>query len=176
MCGDPADGSHQCGVCFKHVHAICGDPFPGSIEGHGQQRICLECLVYTKPNVDAANLPNEGPVKRPLSRSDLEAAWRFDEISRIGADFMGRDDRSPMLETSDQFYDLQMQVYKFNPYDLVEYASLLTFMASSLECLDPTDDEEFSQTPKADDVLCTHDLKAKKRSKLNLTKHLGLQF
>ncbi len=106
MCGDPADGSHQCGVCFKHVHAICGDPFPGSIEGHGQQRICMECLVFTKPNQDAVKLPKEGPVKRPLSRSDLEAGWRFDEISRIGADFMGRDDRSPALEPGDNFYDL----------------------------------------------------------------------
>jgi hypothetical protein len=34
-CGDPADGSHQCGVCFVHIHTICSAAFPGSEEGHG---------------------------------------------------------------------------------------------------------------------------------------------
>ena len=43
ICGENADGSHQCGVCFRHAHVICASPFPGSTEGFGQQLLCSEC-------------------------------------------------------------------------------------------------------------------------------------
>ncbi len=43
-CGDNADGSHQCGGCFQHMHAICGAAYPRSCEGHGQKRLCHNCV------------------------------------------------------------------------------------------------------------------------------------
>jgi hypothetical protein len=44
VCGDTADGSHQCGVCFKHIHVFCAaNPYPGSEEGFGQLQICPSC-------------------------------------------------------------------------------------------------------------------------------------
>ena len=43
ICGENADGSHQCGVCFRHAHVICASPFPGSTEGFGQQLLCSDC-------------------------------------------------------------------------------------------------------------------------------------
>jgi hypothetical protein len=45
ICGKNADGSHQCGVCFRHAHVICALPFPGSTEGFGQQLLCPECAL-----------------------------------------------------------------------------------------------------------------------------------
>ena len=42
-CGDAADGSHQCGVCFAHVHVICGNPFKDACEGYGQLLYCRAC-------------------------------------------------------------------------------------------------------------------------------------
>ncbi len=54
-CGDPADGSHQCVVCFAHVHVICGTPFEDSCEGFGQLVCCKHCeaakLVKNTPHV-----------------------------------------------------------------------------------------------------------------------------
>ena len=67
-CGDPADGAHQCGVCFLHIHTICSEPFPGTEEGYGQLRLCMECEppeaaenVYNEDNSDSAadNASNE---------------------------------------------------------------------------------------------------------------------
>jgi hypothetical protein len=44
VCGDTADGSHQCGLCFKHIHVFCAaTPFPGSEEGFGQLQVCPSC-------------------------------------------------------------------------------------------------------------------------------------
>ncbi len=40
VCGDHADGSHQCGICFRHVHVFCAAAFPGSAEGYGQLLVC----------------------------------------------------------------------------------------------------------------------------------------
>jgi hypothetical protein len=47
VCGDAADGSHQCGRCFAHVHVICAPPFPGSEEGYGQVLLCSACTPTT---------------------------------------------------------------------------------------------------------------------------------
>jgi hypothetical protein len=44
MCPDVADGAHQCGAYFKHVHGCCGEPWPGSEEGYGQKRLCKDCV------------------------------------------------------------------------------------------------------------------------------------
>ncbi len=43
-CGEGADGSHQCGDCFGHVHVICGTPYDGSLEGFGQLVRCGQCI------------------------------------------------------------------------------------------------------------------------------------
>ncbi len=42
-CGEGADGSHQCGDCFAHVHVICGRPYEASTEGYGQLVHCEQC-------------------------------------------------------------------------------------------------------------------------------------
>ncbi len=43
-CLQPADGSHQCGGCFKHVHVFCASPFKDSPEGFGQILSCGLCV------------------------------------------------------------------------------------------------------------------------------------
>ncbi len=43
ICTEPADGSHQCGYRFAHIHAFCGLPFEGSSEGNGQRMDCGKC-------------------------------------------------------------------------------------------------------------------------------------
>jgi hypothetical protein len=47
VCIEDATGAHQCGGCYKHMHAICGNACPGSCEGHGQKRICHDCVEKT---------------------------------------------------------------------------------------------------------------------------------
>ena len=42
-CSKDADGSHQCGVCFAHVHVPCGTPYNDSPEGFGQVLLCTQC-------------------------------------------------------------------------------------------------------------------------------------
>ncbi len=66
VCGDPADGAHQCGLCYRHVHVICAPGFPGSEEGYGQVLQCPKCLPK---GTDTASL-DEGQ-KSPLYRSKL---------------------------------------------------------------------------------------------------------
>lgn len=41
---DP-NGSHACIQCKKAVHALdgCSVPAEGSVEGHGQGRVCQDC-------------------------------------------------------------------------------------------------------------------------------------
>ncbi len=43
-CEEPADGSHQCGWCFQHVHVCCATPFQNSPEGFGQIMACGMCV------------------------------------------------------------------------------------------------------------------------------------
>ena len=43
VCLQPADGAHQCGRCYAHVHVICAPAFPGSPEGYGQVVLCGKC-------------------------------------------------------------------------------------------------------------------------------------
>ena len=42
-CHEPADGSHQCGGCYQHVHVCCATPFKDSPEGFGQIVSCGLC-------------------------------------------------------------------------------------------------------------------------------------
>jgi hypothetical protein len=66
VCGDPADGAHQCGLCYRHVHVICAPGFAGSEEGYGQVLQCPKCLPKGS---DTASL-DEGQ-KSSLYRSKL---------------------------------------------------------------------------------------------------------
>ena len=43
-CQQAADGSHQCGGCFKHVHVYCATPFKNAPEGFGQTLLCGLCV------------------------------------------------------------------------------------------------------------------------------------
>ncbi len=62
VCEGPAEGSHQCGYCFAHVHAICALPFEGSSDGSDQRMDCGMCRVgngeeeYTQPWVEEESL------------------------------------------------------------------------------------------------------------------------
>ena len=42
-CSDAADGSHQCGACFQHVHVFCASQYKDSPEGFGQILSCGQC-------------------------------------------------------------------------------------------------------------------------------------
>jgi hypothetical protein len=75
QCGDPADGAHQCGFCFCHVHVFCTDPFPGTSEGFGQLRICPACRKSHGANGLLANNSTAPTVPRlptPPSTSPAE--------------------------------------------------------------------------------------------------------
>ena len=43
ICDVPANGSHQCGYCFAHVHALCALPYEGSSDGSAQRMDCGMC-------------------------------------------------------------------------------------------------------------------------------------
>jgi hypothetical protein len=49
-CAEPADGSHQCGACFAHVHVFCGTPYDNAPEGYGQLLLCQDCGSAATPN------------------------------------------------------------------------------------------------------------------------------
>ena len=79
MCNDDADGGHQCGACFRHMHGFCGEPWPGSEEGYGQVRMCGPCQdpCGLAGRADTALLPPEGskqvmPPPPPGEPGDLE--------------------------------------------------------------------------------------------------------
>ena len=78
MCNDDADGGHQCGACFRHMHGFCGEPWPGSEEGYGQVRMCGPCQdpVRLAGRADAALLTPEGSKASHASR----AAWRASRL------------------------------------------------------------------------------------------------
>jgi hypothetical protein len=44
-CGLAADGSHQCQVCFRHIHQLpeCSNSVESSEEGAGMPRMCFTC-------------------------------------------------------------------------------------------------------------------------------------
>jgi hypothetical protein len=58
ICTDPADGAHQCGRCFAHVHVICAPPYPGTSEGYGQPVLCGACT-----GTPIANVKPHGPTE-----------------------------------------------------------------------------------------------------------------
>ena len=62
MCNDDADGGHQCGACFRHMHGFCGEPWPGSDEGYGQVRMCGPCQKQDRlaGRADAAVVTPQG--------------------------------------------------------------------------------------------------------------------
>ncbi len=57
-CHEPADGSHQCGGCYQHVHVCCGTPFQDSPEGFGQIVSCGLC-DETKQEEDYTQVWND---------------------------------------------------------------------------------------------------------------------
>ena len=58
FCKEPADGVHQCGYCYCHLHASCSPPFPGTEEGYGQLRICRECSTANTHEDDQVSFDN----------------------------------------------------------------------------------------------------------------------
>jgi hypothetical protein len=54
-CLQAADGSHQCGGCFKHVHVYCASPYKDAPEGFGQTLSCGLC-VETKEDESATQV------------------------------------------------------------------------------------------------------------------------
>jgi hypothetical protein len=86
-CGDDADGSHQCGGCFTHMHAICGAPYPGSCEGNGQRRLCHDCIQTPlggqgEPNV----FPGLARAAEVVSHQKLSNAQKAPERKRVRMD------------------------------------------------------------------------------------------
>jgi hypothetical protein len=82
-CGEDANGAHQCGDCFKHIHAICGVAYPGSCEGHGQKRLCHDC-VHSHVNSTSGPPKLNNSLKAPQSkrfRSD-HLALKSNDISK----------------------------------------------------------------------------------------------
>ena len=56
-CAEDADGSHQCGVCFAHVHVPCGTPYKNSQEGFGQVLLCTQCSIVDNRGVGLEDQP-----------------------------------------------------------------------------------------------------------------------
>jgi hypothetical protein len=76
-CGHAADGSHQCVVCFAHVHVICGTLVEDSCEGYGQLVYCEKCETggpnTTKPLHDTSEESSLAQLTppRPSTEPDL---------------------------------------------------------------------------------------------------------
>jgi hypothetical protein len=113
MCADAADGSHQCGACFRHVHGFCGEPWPGSAEGYEQVRMCEDCLSQeydVEPQYEAG----------AISQAD------YDELRRMGLAHLGLHNDRDALTPDDHGYRLFTRLNTLDPnMDLNEYYALL---------------------------------------------------
>ena len=83
-CGNAADGSHQCGVCFAHVHVICGTPFEDAEEGYGQLLYCQHCdpgQRVSSPQFPRppATSPDAGWTNEGAETYDQTQLWEEDE-------------------------------------------------------------------------------------------------
>jgi hypothetical protein len=78
-CAQPANGSHQCGACFAHVHVVCGTPYENAPESFGQLLLCQDCEPATTAN----------DTRQPYDHADSsqtppEERERLDSLSRPG--------------------------------------------------------------------------------------------
>jgi hypothetical protein len=79
VCQAPADGSHQCGYCFAHVHELCGLPFEGNCDSYGQRMDCGQCGTgngeqeLTQPWVED-NTPQDMIAADDDNNADLQEA------------------------------------------------------------------------------------------------------
>jgi hypothetical protein len=96
-CGEGADGSHQCGDCFAHVHVICGSPYEASTEGYGQLVRCEQCRSDHVDN-DTADMTQvwqedlDGPGKEgkePVTSPHNDAAQERQELATYFAALPG---------------------------------------------------------------------------------------
>ena len=96
-CGESADGSHQCGDCFAHVHVICGRPYEASTEGYGQLVRCEQCRSdhedddtadMTQVWQDDDNEPEEVG-KEPVTNPHNDATQERQELATYFAALQG---------------------------------------------------------------------------------------
>jgi hypothetical protein len=69
-CHEPADGSHQCGGCYQHVHVPCATPFQDSPEGFGQIVSCGLC-DETKQDEDLTQIWNDNDNEQDDNVNDM---------------------------------------------------------------------------------------------------------
>jgi hypothetical protein len=87
-CSDAADGSHQCGGCFQHVHVFCGSQYKDSPEGFGQILFCRQCV----DTVECKNSTQAGYDRNSHAKIDVtqEAALVL-QASEAGGQRDGKD-------------------------------------------------------------------------------------
>jgi hypothetical protein len=61
---------------------------------------------------------------------------------------MDRDHQSDALSLGDEHYELHRRVHMFNPYDMEEYAALMTLMSASIESFDNASEEECTEAQR----------------------------
>ena len=143
-CPDVADGAHQCGSCFRHVHGFCGEPWPGSEEGYGQMRRCKDC-VAPDPEVkesDTSGLDDQeqdsAPGEHgPVSQDD------FEDLRKKGLDYFnfhmdlhGRDELTPDDDDFNLFTRLNALEHGPN-MDLNEFYALLSIFEGAQKTVMP---------------------------------------
>ena len=72
-CLHPVDGSHQCGGCFRHVHAYCARVQHGSAEGLRQMYSCGLCNETNKEDIPT----------QPWPQDDKEEAYQDNETGNF---------------------------------------------------------------------------------------------
>ena len=143
MCENDADGGHQCGGCFRHMHGFCGEPWPESEEGFGQVRMCGGCTSEGQKQVAASFTPEgskkempPAPTEEPsfgdnepfdFTNADCEgskddniyiARADFDDLMRKGIAYLNRnfdDSGRQKLTPEDAGYSVFLRLQKLDP-------------------------------------------------------------
>jgi hypothetical protein len=88
VCGEGADGSHQCGDCYAHVHVICGKPYEGSPEGFGQLQCCGKCMSV--PDEEEFTQVWSEPASNAGTQENVQISQEKAEVEREAlAQFLG---------------------------------------------------------------------------------------
>jgi hypothetical protein len=82
-CLQPADGSHQCGGCFTHVHQYCASVLHGSSDGFGEMLACGLCNETYEEETATQLWP----------QNDTEEAYEDNETGNLDPESKAGDDK-----------------------------------------------------------------------------------
>ena len=111
-CKEEANGQHQCGSCYAHMHATCGVEWPDQYqEGYGPSRLCIKCQDWWKP-------PSEEHREKTLH---CQLWYDMQYLCREYLAAKGYED-SPSPDTPG--YDVWCRAYQLDVTDTEQYEAL----------------------------------------------------